>query len=140
MLINTNKNNYLYLFGTSFLLKIFIETILGPSVFVSLGILFFFFLGFLVLFVSERIFKKNEAVSPPSVQTEPIVEDKTLSELDRLMREYHLELRLRRVDDCWQITFIKHEPGLISIVGMGTATSISDALIKTEADFLEKMG
>lgn len=134
-----NMNNYFYLLGASFILKLIAEMLLGSSIFISIGIVAFFLIGFLGIFISGKFEKKKPDISiPPTIQTEPVREDTVFVELDRMMQDHHLELRLRRVDDVWQITFIRHEDGIIRIVGMGSAVSILDALIKAEADLLEK--
>ena len=101
-----------------------------------------FLVGFLILFILGALAKKLESVSStPSIHAEPVREDHIFVDLDRMMDEHHLELRLRRVDGAWQITFTTHHnDGIIRIVGQGSATSILDALIKAEADFLERTG
>lgn len=132
------KNNYLYIFVTAFILKLAFEIAIGPGVFISLGVLFFFLLGVLVLLVMERVIQEKEVALPPEIQVTETKEIDILKDLERLLLEGGLELKLRRVDESWQVTLIRHDGSIIRIVGMGVAETIMDSLTKAEVNFLEK--
>jgi hypothetical protein len=80
--------------------------------------------------------KKEE--EPPAITTAPVSETAFLEELANVMIDYHLELRIRRAEDGWNVTLLSHQGGVVRMVGMGTSKIIIDALVKAEADFLEK--
>lgn len=132
------KSNYLYIFVTAFILKLIFEIVIGPGILISLGVLFFFLLGILVLFIMERGIRVKEVSLPPEIQIMETREIDTLKDLERLLLEGGLELKLRRVDESWQVTLIRHDGTIIRIVGMGVAETIMDSLTKAEVNFLEK--
>lgn len=76
----------------------------------------------------------------PVIVVEPISEDAMFFELSNVLTDYNLELRLRRIEDGWNVTLLQHTIGLTRMVGVGSGKTISDALVKAEADFLEKVG
>lgn len=132
------NSNYVYFFGIAFILKLLLEIILGPGILISLGVLFFLLFSLLILFIIERGIRVKEKALPPDIQVLETREIDTLKDLERLLLEGGLELKLRRVDDSWQVTLIRHDGSIIRIVGMGIAETIMDSLIKAEVNFLEK--
>ncbi len=80
-----------------------------------------------------------KAEEPPAVTVEPVPDNILLEELANVMIDYHLEMRIRRVEDGWNVTMLSHSGGVVKMVGMGSGKIITDALIKAEADFLEKI-
>lgn len=88
------------------------------------------------IFNPEEPPKKEEEA--PAITTTPVSETAFLEELANVMIDYHLELRIRRAEDGWNVTLLSHQGGIVRMVGMGTSKIIIDALVKAEADFLEK--
>jgi len=132
------RNNYIYILVAAFILKLIFEIIFGPGILISLGILFFSLFVLLLLYIAEIVLRKKEVELPPEIQVTETKETDTLIDLERLLLEGGLELKLRRVDELWQVTLIRHDGSIIRIVGMGVAETIMDALTKAEVNFLDK--
>lgn len=82
--------------------------------------------------------KKPKRKSLPSIIAQPLEEDRVFQDLAELMRHNNLEMRLRRVAGDWSVAFLQVNGKVVRVVGTGSAEMILDALIKAEADFLEK--
>ncbi len=84
---------------------------------------------------AEKLDHRN---SIPTILARPIEQEQVFHDLADFMKSNNLELRLRRADGDWNVTFLHVEGRVVKMVGTGSAAMILDALIKAEADFLEK--
>lgn len=65
----------------------------------------------------------------------PAIETDIIQLLGHLMRSNELEMRLRRAEFLWNVTFLKNTEGVTRILGRGSAPSISEAIMRAEGDF-----
>jgi len=97
----------------------------------------FYLGGILALgFFTEWYYNRNpKYIREITLSSIPPQENKIFQLLGNLMRSHSLEMRLRRAEFLWNVTFIKTESSIVRMMGRGTAPSISEAIMRAEGDF-----
>ena len=129
------KNGYLYVLSIAFILKLMVESVLGPALLVSVGILYFYIVSSVVIYFIVTKSKKAEILAPPDIEISSASDP---SYLDNVLLAHNLEMKIKRVDNNWQVILTAHYNGIIKIVGKGEGDTIMNAAIKAEVDFFEK--
>lgn len=93
----------------------------------------FYLAAILIIGMAIEYFQLGKTKSLETKEEKP--EEGIYISLSHLMKDHSLEMRVRRAPSSWNVTFLRGLNGIIWIVGKGSASTISEAIMRAEDDF-----